>query len=179
MWKRLNHSNIVPFRGVKLNSLQLISEWMPGGELREYIRVNQPVDLVNLVGPFLLTPAGHLPNPLLTLSCWASPKVLSIFTRATWSMEISKGYVLSLTLEPPYPLRYFQPNIMVDALGNARITDFGLAAIIRDPNSRTSATDDHHQTPRWTAPEILQSGSPTKESDVFSFGMVIIEVAGD
>lgn len=34
-------------------------------------------------------------------------------------------------------------------------------------------------SPRWTAPEIFQ-GNPTfsKESDVFSFAMVAIEVGG-
>ena len=68
---------------------------------------------------------------------------------------------------------------MVDALGNARITDFGLAAIVRGPDSLASITDDQGHTPRWTAPEVLRQGSSaTKESDVFSFGMVITEVVG-
>lgn len=36
VWKRLNHRNIVPFKGVTFNPLQLISEWMPSGELRAH-----------------------------------------------------------------------------------------------------------------------------------------------
>lgn len=52
MWKRLNHPNIVPLKGVRLNPLQLVSEWMPGGELREYIRLNQSANLIGLVGSF-------------------------------------------------------------------------------------------------------------------------------
>jgi serine/threonine protein kinase len=55
VWKRLNHPNIVPFKGVILDSLQLISGWMPGGELREYIKGNQHVNLISLVGSFLFT----------------------------------------------------------------------------------------------------------------------------
>jgi len=65
---------------------------------------------------------------------------------------------------------------VIDASGNPRITDFGLATIARDPNSFPGATDAQGYTPRWTAPEILDGGLATKESDVFSFGMVIIEV---
>jgi len=69
---------------------------------------------------------------------------------------------------------------VVDASGNARITDFGLASIVRDPKSLVIALDDQGYSPRWAAPEILQSTSPTtKESDIFAFAMVIIEVRRD
>ena len=68
---------------------------------------------------------------------------------------------------------------MVDRSGHARITDFGLATIARDPDSFLGANEDQGFTPRWTAPEIMHSGKATKESDAFSFGMVIIEVGGD
>ena len=60
VWKRLNHPNIVPFKGVTLDPLQLISEWMPGGELREYIRTNKRANRIGLVCPFLPTPKLYL-----------------------------------------------------------------------------------------------------------------------
>lgn len=73
-----------------------------------------------------------------------------------------------------------QSNILVDSSGNARITDFGLSTIARDPSSFVSTFENQSQTLRWTAPEILESDqAATKESDVFSFGMVMIEVCGD
>ena len=53
MWKRANHPNIVPFRGVTLKPLQLVSQWMPGGNLREHIGNNKNANLIDLVGPFL------------------------------------------------------------------------------------------------------------------------------
>ena len=49
MWKHLNHPNIVPFVGVTFEPLQLVSEWMAGGELREYIKNNPNADLNGLV----------------------------------------------------------------------------------------------------------------------------------
>jgi len=72
-----------------------------------------------------------------------------------------------------------QPNIVVDGSENARIVDFGLTSIIRDPNSVASTSDGHGYTPWWTAPEIFRDGiSTNKKSDVFSFAMIIYEVRG-
>lgn len=50
MWKRLEHQNIVPLLGISRNPFQLISEWMPGGDLMERIRENSDTDRVGLVG---------------------------------------------------------------------------------------------------------------------------------
>ena len=50
MWKRLKHENIVSLLGITLTPLQLISDWMPGGDLTEYIRNHPDVDRLDLVG---------------------------------------------------------------------------------------------------------------------------------
>jgi len=72
-------------------------------------------------------------------------------------------------------LTCIQPNILVDDSGRARITDFGLATMPRDPDSKRAFFDD--QTVQWTAPEILNDcGTYSKEADVFSFAMVMVEV---
>ena len=60
MWKRLDHPNIVPFKGMTLNPLQLVSEWMPGGELREYIKKNPDANRISLVGSFLPASTQYL-----------------------------------------------------------------------------------------------------------------------
>jgi len=60
MWKRLDHPNIVPFKGVTFEPPQLVSEWMEGGELREYIRNNPHANLVSLVSPPLHPSKDHL-----------------------------------------------------------------------------------------------------------------------
>ena len=58
--------------------------------------------------------------------------------------------------------------------------DFGLASIVGDPSFQPSTSANHGNTPRWTAPEIFLLGTfPNRESDVFSFSMVIYEVRGD
>jgi hypothetical protein len=49
MWKCLTHQNIVPLLGVTINPFQLISNWMSGGDLPDYIEKNLDVDRLNLV----------------------------------------------------------------------------------------------------------------------------------
>ena len=70
-----------------------------------------------------------------------------------------------------------QPNVLVDTAGRARITDFGLATVTQNLDSIRSASEYQGHTARWTAPEILtEQGTYSKEADVFSFAMVMIEV---
>lgn len=73
-----------------------------------------------------------------------------------------------------------QPNILVDGSGSARIADFGVATFARDPCPHMSGSEKDWHTARWCAPELSLSDQPaTKKSDVFSFGMVMIEVGSN
>ena len=46
----LAHPNIVPILGVTTEPLELISDWMPGGELPEYVATYPDADKHSLVG---------------------------------------------------------------------------------------------------------------------------------
>ena len=71
---------------------------------------------------------------------------------------------------------FCQPNILVDHNGNARLTDFGLASVVRGLNS-VLVTKVKGYTEAWAAPEVLEKGDKaTPEADIFSFAMVVIEV---
>jgi serine/threonine protein kinase len=50
IWKHLTHPNILPLLGTTIAPLQLISHWMPGGDLPEYIKKNSDADRLGLVG---------------------------------------------------------------------------------------------------------------------------------
>ena len=63
----------------------------------------------------------------------------------------------------------------MDDAGHACLTDFGLSTVVPDFGSAASIKDGH--AVRWAAPEVLDKEQPvSKESDVFSFAMVVIEV---
>ena len=65
----------------------------------------------------------------------------------------------------------------MDTTGRALITNCGLAVVTQNLDSIQSAPDEHAQSIRWIAPEILANRETfSKEADVFSFAMVIIEV---
>ena len=73
---------------------------------------------------------------------------------------------------------------MVDQDGHARLTDFGLLTFVSDPaNPTTSGSVTDGGTTRWMSPERLhpkmfnfKDSRPTKESDCYALGMVILEV---
>jgi len=52
MWKRLAHPNVAPLLGVTIDPIQLVSDWMSGGNLTEYIANNPDTDRLGLVGVF-------------------------------------------------------------------------------------------------------------------------------
>jgi serine/threonine protein kinase len=49
IWKRMHHPNIVPFHGVTLNHLWLVSEWMDSEDLPEFARNCQNINRLSLV----------------------------------------------------------------------------------------------------------------------------------
>ena len=107
-----------------------------------------------------------------------SRRVSIISTPATSFTGISGGYVIVLDRFTTGMLTSAdQPNILVDSTGHAMITDCGLAIVTRNLDSIRGAPDEHGHSTRWIAPEILDNrGTFSKEADVFSFAMVMIEV---
>ena len=92
-------------------------------------------------------------------------------------MEISGGYAVILDRSTTGILIPDQSNILVDTTGHAMITDCGLAVVTQSIDSIRGAPDEREDSMRWMAPEILANrGTFSKEADVFSFAMVMIEV---
>jgi len=81
-------------------------------------------------------------------------------------------------------LTVLQGNILIDSNLTARIGDFGLTNITSSASiSMALSTPSSGGTCRWMAPELLKSDEaggaspkPSKESDVYAFGMVAYEV---
>ena len=75
---------------------------------------------------------------------------------------------------------------MIDQNKRARLADFGLLTFVSDPtNTMTSGSAAGAGTTRWMSPELLYpekfgsgKGRPTKRSDYYALGMVILEVLG-
>jgi len=66
-------------------------------------------------------------------------------------------------------------NVVVDSAGRARVMDFGIAARIRDSQSKDPAPDSAG-TIGYLSPEAANGDAPTPAMDIFSSGLVLAEL---
>ncbi|KAM0825250.1 hypothetical protein ACQ4PT_069671 [Festuca glaucescens] len=67
-------------------------------------------------------------------------------------------------------------NVMLDASGNAKLGDFGLARLVNH-GAEPQTTQVVAGTVGYIDPEFVSSRRPSAESDVYSFGVVLLEIA--
>ncbi|KAF9643162.1 kinase-like protein [Thelephora ganbajun] len=127
--------------------------------------------------PFL----GATSTPFQLVSKWMSGGSLMRYVR-----EQPGANLLSLLLGIAEGLNHLHscdivhgnlngPSIQVDDLERACLTDFGLSTITPDLEPTEPARK--YYLIRYAAPEILYGeASISKETDVYAFGMVVIEV---
>jgi serine/threonine protein kinase len=63
-------------------------------------------------------------------------------------------------------------NVMIDGKGRARITDFGLAIPASEANRKSGTAG----TLGYLAPELLDGGAPSVQSDLYALGLVLYEL---
>ena len=89
-----------------------------------------------------------------------------------------------LVITLPSDVSFPKANIVIDKDGSARLADFGLLTMVSDStHSATSTSSEGAGTFRWMSPELLdpeefgfENSRPTKESDCYALGMVILEI---
>lgn len=78
-------------------------------------------------------------------------------------------------------------NVLVDAIDTCKVADFGLARDIVCARSRPDASMDGDEEAyyrsrtgtfpvRWTSPDSMQTMRFSEASDVWSFGVVMLEI---
>ena len=135
-----------------------------------------------------------IPTPMdrsgVSLRTWIEPNApLSQALALTLCLQIVRGMKHAVIRIPGLVHRDLKPeNILVGADGNARITDFGLAATAAAIHGRTTSSVDpaslrrtcmgggHAGTPLYMAPEQWQSADVDLRADIYSVGCILKEM---
>ncbi|XP_076927554.1 putative L-type lectin-domain containing receptor kinase S.7 [Bidens hawaiensis] len=145
----LRHKNLVPLQGwcVERGELLLVYEYMPYGSIDKVLYEESD--------HFGFLKWSHRYNISIGLA-----SVLAYLHQECEQQVIHRDIKAS--------------NVMLDANFNARLGDFGLARIMDHDKSPVSTLTAG--TMGYLAPEYLQYGKATDKTDVFSYGVVVLEL---
>ncbi|KAK1372432.1 putative serine/threonine-protein kinase PBL15 [Heracleum sosnowskyi] len=118
-------------------------------------------------------PRGSLENHLFKRISNVS---LAWSTRLKISIGAAKGLSFLHGAEKPVIYRDFKAsNILLDSAYNAKLSDFGLAKL-GPQGTDTHVTTRVMGTHGYAAPEYVSTGHLTTSSDIYSFGVVLLEL---
>ncbi|XP_042034542.1 probable serine/threonine-protein kinase PBL15 [Salvia splendens] len=116
-------------------------------------------------------PRGSLENHLFKRMSVCLPWA----TRLKIAIGAAKGLAFLHGAEKPVIYRDFKAsNILLDSDFNAKLSDFGLAKMGPE-GSNTHVTTRVMGTYGYAAPEYVNTGHLTTKSDIYSFGVVLLE----
>ncbi|KAI3990987.1 hypothetical protein MKX01_026171 [Papaver californicum] len=158
----LKHRNLVPLRGCCVT-----------GDGEDGEEVNEREQMRYLVYDFM--PNGNLDDHLFLMNN-NKKKALSWPERKSVILDVAKGLAyLHYGVKPSIYHRDIKAtNILLDSDMKARVADFGLAKQNREGQSHL--TTRVAGTHGYLAPEYALYGQLTEKSDIYSFGIVILEI---
>ncbi|KAG6488318.1 L-type lectin-domain containing receptor kinase IX.1-like [Zingiber officinale] len=162
-------------KGSKQGRKEYISEVKIFSRLRHRNLV-QLIGWCHTKGEFLLV-YEFMPNGSLDSYLYSKAKFLQWPARHRIAMGLASAlFYLHEEGQQCVVHRDIKPsNVMLDSAFNAKLGDFGLARLV-DHDSDLQTTD-LAGTRGYMAPECFYTGKASKESDVYSFGIVALEIA--
>jgi serine/threonine protein kinase len=152
----LHHKNLVKLIGwcYESKELLLVYEFMPRGSLDKYL-FNQSSELEVQYS-----------------------KVLDWKTRSSVIRDVAQAldYLHNGCEKRVLHRDIKASNIMLDIFYNGKLGDFGLARTIQKRNETHHSTKEIAGTPGYMAPETFLTGRATVETDVYAFGVLVLEV---
>lgn len=129
--------------------------------------VTRPPNL-SIVSEFL--PRGSLYRILHRPNCQIDERL-----RIKMALDVAKGMNCLHSSVPTIVHRDLKsPNLLVDKNWNVKVCDFGLSRLKHSTFLSSKSTAG---TPEWMAPEVLRNEPSNEKCDVYSFGVILWELA--
>ncbi|XP_042989487.1 serine/threonine-protein kinase EDR1-like isoform X4 [Carya illinoinensis] len=129
--------------------------------------VTRPPNL-SIITEFL--PRGSLYRILHRPHCQIDEK-----RRIKMALDVARGMNCLHTSTPTIVhLDLKSPNLLVDKNWNVKVSDFGLSRLKHHTFLSSKSTAG---TPEWMAPEVLRNEPSNEKCDVYSFGVILWELA--
>jgi interleukin-1 receptor-associated kinase 1 len=153
-------------------------------EVRVLSRFRHP-NLVTLLGwgqhksnkylVYELLPGGDLQGKLQKSREGKAPFVWQQRLHATLGAATGLSHMMSGQLKVFH--RDIKPaNILLEADGTAKMADFGLAGVLHQEGLEYMSVDAISGTPGYACPAYVLSGHVNEQSEVYSFGTVLLEL---
>lgn len=125
-----------------------------------------------------------LNEPLYIVTEYMKNGSLLDYLRKNGQRSIKKGHLVYIASQIATGMTYLEEknlvhrdlaarNILIGENHTAKIADFGLARVLTEDNR--SQSQPSSIAVKWAAPEVLRCSMFTTKSDVWSFGVVLIE----
>lgn len=149
---RLRHKHLVRLQGWchKNGVLLLVYDYMPNGSLDNHIFCEEGTSTTPL--------SWHLRYKILSGVASALNYLHNEYDQKVVHRDLKAS------------------NIMLDSDFNARLGDFGLARALENEKTSYAEMEGVQGTMGYIAPECFHTGKATRESDVYGFGAVLLEV---
>ncbi|CAL5208486.1 unnamed protein product [Lathyrus oleraceus] len=129
--------------------------------------VTRPPNL-SIISEFL--PRGSLYRILHRPNCQIDEK-----QRIKMALDVARGMNCLHASTPTIVHRDLKsPNLLVDKNWNVKVCDFGLSRLKHNTFLSSKSTAG---TPEWMAPEVLRNEPSNEKCDVYSFGVILWELA--
>ena len=177
-WAWLDHPNILQCFGITANPFQVVTEWLPDGDVIEYVQACLNADRVCLVGSLAHPPQGFIVQYLQIVVDRRGPgtQLPPLARYDTQGLRVCQSHPLDFVPRGTVLMNLVKRNVLVDSAGRARLSDIGFATFAHKKEPKTGVTGCSTHGSRWTAPEVSKDSEFSKQSDVFSLGFVAAEV---
>lgn len=100
--------------------------------------------------------------------------------RRTLILDVAEGLLYLHTRDPPIVHADIKGyNVLVSDSNRAMLCDFGNSVTLADDPTGLTTPNVGQGTTRWIAPEVLLGEPATAKADVYSFGILALEIMSD